>query len=242
MKNILYILLLLPLGTLAQDNGKVLVASQKVGPVIDQTEKRQYQLFMYMKDAEFQMARFVQMQDSSIIAEITKTDGSVERNPITEKEWATIVEFFVDVEPKQVEPLKVEEEKEETVTVEGYGSIHISDTAAVYRVITKSGSKYLGNIVPPTIKNAEPITNPITGSPTIDSGYLIGSNSTISKSSKLCFISSSSAKTAVISCSSRLNRSALPALVQRGSSNNMHSNQRISMIRKPPQNQHTVSR
>src|SRR3990172_6908692 len=63
---------------------QVLVISDKVGNVIDSTEKAKYHLFPYWENKDFQSAQFIQEPDGKIYVVGTMKDGRVKKMPVTQ--------------------------------------------------------------------------------------------------------------------------------------------------------------
>lgn len=73
-----------------QENGKVIIVSEKVGEEIDSKEKKKYGLFSFYSKKEFQSAQFLEMPNGSIILRAKIKDGRVKDTPFTKEEFASV--------------------------------------------------------------------------------------------------------------------------------------------------------
>lgn len=81
---LLICLLLISMGAVAQDTAQVLTISNKVGDVIDSTEKANYHLFPYWDVKDFQSAQFIQDRDLKIYAVGKMKNGTIKKMPVTQ--------------------------------------------------------------------------------------------------------------------------------------------------------------
>ena len=71
-----------------QDSLQVITLSDKVGEVIDSTEKKEYRLFPYYSSKDFESAQLFRMKDSSIVLKaILKNGASKEKNISSDEYW-----------------------------------------------------------------------------------------------------------------------------------------------------------
>jgi hypothetical protein len=67
----------------AQDSLHVITLSEKVGEVIDSTEKKQYGLFPYYSAKDFESAQLFRMPDSSMVLRAKMKQGTLKEKVVT---------------------------------------------------------------------------------------------------------------------------------------------------------------
>lgn len=104
-----------------QESGKVIIVSEKVGEEIDSKEKKKYDLFSFYSKKEFHSAKFLEMNDGSIILRAVMKDGSVKDTPLTKEEFASVKksidkeDFPEEAGEKIAEDLPPETDEEEVI-------------------------------------------------------------------------------------------------------------------------------
>ena len=107
-------------------NGSIVDSPSYIVPVVfedkislkDSKEKKKYDLFSFYSKKEFQSAKFLEMNDGSIILRAVMKDGSIKDTPLTKEEFAS-VKNSIDKEDIQEEAGEKIAEELPTKTDEG---------------------------------------------------------------------------------------------------------------------------